>query len=101
MQIYASDWTFFCTNWGEFIEETLHAVGMIKGIQQGMVNYLALAAPWSHSYILKGQDVGRVTQNPEGESSEATCEAALVEEGNPWQEKSQRGKYPDLSSLLV
>ena len=35
------------------------------------MKYLALATAWSHSHILKGQEEGQVTQNPEGEDSEA------------------------------
>jgi len=52
-------------------------MGIIKGIQQGMVKCLALATAWSHSHILKGRGGGRIAQNTEGENSEAMCEAAV------------------------
>lgn len=45
-------------------------MGIVKESQQGVLKYLALATAWIHFHVMKGQEEGQVTQNPDGENSQ-------------------------------
>lgn len=45
-------------------------MGIVKETQQGVLKYLVPATAWIHFHIMKGQQEGQVTQNPDGENSQ-------------------------------